>query len=188
MALPEHEPSVKRKEVLIPRYAARMFLSILGMRQSYSGYSIHSLRFNEEAISKEKDGTRHITVKPVVTEEVDKIGHESGMYLVRDKHDILNYLVEFETLEHPGSVDYFVGITQVPSITKYEDLGEWVDKVSSRRVMPARYRHSSEEEDYPPSIAITSSHNRISVELFEEDFNLEELYELLAGEHPSATT
>lgn len=188
MALPEQEQSIKRREeVVISRFVAERFLEILEQKQK--GMSLHILEFNQKSTSKDEDGTEHTVLKPVVLEEVDGFIDSHRIFLLKDRHGILNYLIEFEEHFGDGGVSHFIGITQVPSIESYENLGKWRDEVLSTRAKPARYRRPSDEENYRPRLAIQSfAPDRFTVELFEEDFNLEDLYEVLTGKPPETLT
>lgn len=181
MALPEQkEELIRREEVIVSKLLAERFVNLFEQRKAFTLYKID---FNVESDSKHPDGTKYTTTKPVVIEETSGFDDVSNRYLLQDIHGIIGYFIEFETIDYSdGGCDYFIGITQVPNLKSYEDLGKWKNKVLSCRVRPVRHRR---ERDFLPGIAIQSLvGDRIVVEFFEieKDIDLEDFCEILTGQ------
>ena len=190
MSLQEQEKLERRREeVITSKFVAERFFDILAKKD----FSIHRINFNVESVSYDPDGTRHTAVVPAELKEVGDFGDAKGQFLIRDKFGTLNYFLEFETIDHRDGSDHFVGITQVQSPEVFKDKGEWSNKVLSDRVRPSLYGDLESETNFRPRLRVqTSGSGRLMVEIFEEDFHLEDLYDLLTGHppypQPDATT
>lgn len=178
----------RKQDVYIPVFFARQFVKLLERKRGehLAPHAIQKVEINTETEARAPDGL-YDTISPILLKETNDF-YGDGLYLIPHAGGIPYYLIElkYEYRCSSGYLDNFVGITQVPS-PHQSDLAKWGDEVISKRVKPSFDGHCP--NPFPGILIHGNGLFTLKVELYGEDFNLEDFYKLLTtGAAPRSTT